>query len=141
MTTRLNPYVNFRGQAGEAMAFYQSVLGGDLTSTTFGELGGMGTPEEEHGHLMHSQLSASESVTLMGSDLPSTMPGDIHNGTISLSGDDEAQLRGWYDGLAAGGTVDVPLEQAPWGDFFGQVTDKFGVSWMVNVAGPGQGAS
>ncbi len=63
------------------------------------------------------------------------MPGDLTNGTVSLSGDDDAALRGWWDGLAAGGTVDMPLEQAPWGDHFGQLTDRFGIGWMFNIAG------
>jgi PhnB protein len=136
MTTRLNPYLNWRGQAADAMAFYQSVLGGELTSSTFAEYGGMGVPEEEQDNVMHSQLVVSDSVALMGSDVPSTHPGELHNGTVTLSGDDVDLIRGWYEGLAAGGTVDLPFEQAPWGDYFGQVTDRFGVEWMFNA---GQG--
>ena len=57
------------------------------------------------------------------------------NGTLTLSGDDEDRLRGWWDALSAGGTVGVPLEKAPWGDSFGMCTDRFGVAWMVNIAG------
>ncbi len=139
MSTRLNPYVNFRGTAREAMTFYQSVFGGELDVNSFAEFGGMGAPENEQDQVMHSQLVVNETVVLMGSDWPSTMPGEIKNGTISMSGDDEPTLRGWYDGLADGGTVDMPLDKAPWGDYFGQVTDKFGVSWMFNVAGTPEG--
>ena len=134
MTTRLNPYLNWRGQAGEAMAFYQSVLGGDLTSSTFAEYGGMGVPEAEQGQVMHSQLLVSDTITLMGSDVPSAMTGGLRNGTVSLSGDEVDTLRGWYDALAVGGTVDMPLEEAPWGDHFGQVTDRFGITWMFNAS-------
>ena len=62
------------------------------------------------------------------------------NGWTSLSGDDETTLRGWWDGLAAEGTVTLPLEKAPWGDSFGQLTDKFGLAWMFNIAGtPAEG--
>ena len=137
MSTVLNPYLNFRAQAREAMAFYQSVLGGELTATTFREQGGMDVPEAEQDLVMHSQLVVSDSVQLMGADVPSHMDtgGDISNGSISLSGDDEPTLRGWFDGLSAGGTIGVPLEKAPWGDSFGMFTDKYGVEWMVNIAG------
>jgi PhnB protein len=134
MTTQLNPYLSFRGEARDAMNFYQSVFGGELNVMTFGDMGGMGVPESESGQVMHSALDGG-SVQLMGSDVPSHMEGDFANGRISLSGDDADTLRGWFDGLAAGGTVNVPLEKAPWGDWFGDLTDRFGVSWMVNIAG------
>ncbi|MFI5428052.1 hypothetical protein [Aeromicrobium sp. UC242_57] len=74
--------------------------------------------------------------TLMGADIPVAM--ELNEGqsiTVSLSGDDEAELRGYWDGLAEGATIGVPLEQAPWGDTFGMLTDRFGVGWMVNIAG------
>jgi PhnB protein len=70
----------------------------------------------------------------MAADVPSSMEVGP-NGTISLSGDDEATLRGYWDGLTEGGTVTVPLEKAPWGDTFGMCTDRFGVDWMVNILG------
>jgi len=135
MTTQLNPYLGFRGQAREAMTFYQSVFGGQLDVMTFADQGGMGVPDSEADNVMHSALSISDSVQLMGSDVPSHMDDEIHNGRIALSGDDVDTLRGWFDGLAADGTVNVPLEKAPWGDWFGDLTDRFGVSWMVNIAG------
>ena len=139
MTIRLNPYLNWRGQAADAMAFYQSVLGGELTTSTFADYGGMGVPEAEQGQVMHSQLTVSDSITLMGADQPDSQPAEIHNGTISLSGDDVDTIRGWFEGLAQGGTVDLPFEEAPWGDHFGQVTDRFGVSWFFNAGTGGQG--
>ncbi|MGI5130950.1 VOC family protein [Pseudonocardia sp. CA-107938] len=133
MATKLNPYLNFRGEAREAMEFYASVFGGELTSSTFAEAGGMGVDESEQQNIMHSQLEAGPDLTLMGADVPSSM--EISpNGSISLSGDDEKTLRGWWDGLAAGGSVTVPLEKAPWGDTFGMLVDRFGVSWLVNIS-------
>ena len=136
MSTFLNPYLNFRAQAREAMTFYQSVLGGELQVMTFADQGGMGVPESEAGLVMHSALTVSDSVLLMGADVPSHMDtgGDIANGSISLSGDDEATLSGWFAGLAEGGSVTVPLEKAPWGDSFGMLTDRYGVDWMVNIS-------
>jgi PhnB protein len=135
MTTQLNPYLGFRGQAREAMTFYQSVFGGQLEVTTFADQGGTGIPDSEADNVMHSALSVSDTLQLMGSDVPGHMDGELHNGRVALSGDDVDTLRGWFDGLAAGGTVNVPLEKAPWGDWFGDLTDKYGVSWMVNISG------
>jgi PhnB protein len=134
MATKLNPYLNFRGNAREAMEFYASVFGGELTLSTFAEAGGMGLDESEQQGIMHAQLEAGPDLTLMGSDAP----GHVElspNGSISLSGDDEATLRGWWEGLAVEGSVTVPLEKAPWGDTFGMLVDRFGVSWLVNVSG------
>lgn len=133
----LNPYLNFRGQAREAGEFYRSVFGGDLDVSTFGDFQMPGVDESEKDHVMHSQLTTPAGFTLMISDVPASMPGDVHNGTVSISGDQADDLRTYWDGLADGGQVGLPLDQAPWGDYFGQVTDKFGVSWMVNIAGSG----
>lgn len=135
MTTQLNPYLNWRGQAREAMTFYQSVFGGRLDVMTFGDMGGMGVPESDQGQVMHSALTVSDSVNLYGADVPASMPGDFANGRIALSGDDDATLRGWWDRLCDGATVNVPLEQAPWGDYFGDLTDRYGIAWMVNISG------
>ncbi len=138
MSTYLNPYLSFRGEAREAMGFYESVLGGKLEVMTFADMGGMGVPDDEAQQVMHSALTVSDSVILMGSDVPSHMEADLGSAgriRIALNGDDVDTLRGWFDGLAAGGTVNVPLEKAPWGDWFGDLTDKYGVDWMVNVSG------
>lgn len=139
MTTYLNPYLGFRGQAREAMTFYQSVFGGQLDVMTFADQGGMDVPESEADQVMHSALTVSDTVLLMGSDVPSHMDDEIHNGRIALSGDDVDILRGWFAGLSAGGTVNVPLEKAPWGDWFGDLEDKYGVGWMVNISGAAAG--
>ncbi len=140
MTKKLNPYLNFRGEAREAITFYQSVFGGELDITTYADMGGleeMGVPETEADNIMHAMLVVSEGVNLMASDVASTMAGDFANGQIALSGDasEEPALRGWFEGLADGGQVHVPLEKAPWGDWFGQCADRYGVTWMVNIAG------
>jgi PhnB protein len=135
MTSRLNPYISFRDNARQAMDFYHSVFGGELTRSTFGEVPGM-ADESEKDLVMHSQLEAPNGMTLMVADTPKSM--DLTEGSnyaVSLSGDDETELRGYWDKLSDGGSVTVPLEKAPWGDSFGMCSDKFGVSWMVNIAG------
>lgn len=131
MAARLNPYLNFNGNAREAITFYQGVLGGDVTISTFGEFGMDGEGSE---NVMHAQLETPDGFTLMVSDTGPGM-GEVTAGSnfaVSLSGDDDA-LRGYFHGLAEGGTVDTPLEKQMWGDEFGMLTDKFGISWLVNI--------
>lgn len=132
MASRLNPYVSFNGDARQAMEFYNSVFGGNLTLSTFGDLGSPDAPEANK--IMHGMLETDNGFTIMGADLP---PGMDHNpGTnfaISVSGDDADELRGYWQKLSEGGSVSVPLEKQMWGDVFGMCTDKFGVSWMVDI--------
>jgi PhnB protein len=137
MTTRLNPYLSFRDTARQAMDFYQSVFGGEVTRSTFAELHASEDPAEAD-KVMHSMLEAPNGLVLMAADTPNSM--DLAAGSnfsVSLSGDDEADLRGYWEKLTDGGTVTVPLEKAPWGDSFGMCVDRFGVPWMVNIAGAG----
>ena len=131
--TILNPYLSFRDTARAAMDFYQSVFGGELTRSTFAEFQASEDPSEQD-KIMHSQLKTDGGLALMAADTPNSMewsPGS--NGSISLGGDNEAELRGYWDKLVEGGTITMPLEKAPWGDFFGMCTDKFGVDWLVNI--------
>lgn len=135
MTTRLNPYLSFRDSAREAMDFYQSVFGGELTRSTFAEFQASEDPAEQD-KIMHSMLITDNGLALMASDAPNTMDYTVGtNYSVSLSGDDDAELRGFWEKLSAGGTVTMPLNQAPWGDAFGMCVDKFGVNWLVNIAG------
>ena len=132
MTSRLNPYIAFSGNAREAMEFYKTVFGGTLRLNTFGEFGNPDPATADQ--IMHAQLEADNGMTLMASDTPPGMPhnpGD--NITISLSGDDGDLLRGYWDALSGSGTVSMPLEKQMWGDEFGMCTDRFGVDWMVNI--------
>jgi PhnB protein len=135
MASRLNPYISFENNARQAMEFYRGVFGGNLTLNTFGELGAQDSPDADK--IMHSQLETDSGFTLMASDTPAGMqrnPGD--NITISLSGDDANELRGYWEQLSDGGTVTMPLEKQMWGDEFGMCVDRFGVPWMVNVSQP-----
>ncbi|MEO6530235.1 MAG: VOC family protein [Specibacter sp.] len=135
MTTRLNPYLNFQGSAKEAMEFYQTVFGGTLALSTFGDYQASEDPVEKD-QIMHGMLTGDNDVVLMGADVPGHMKFSP-NSSVSLSGDEEAVLRGWWDKLADGATIAEPLTQAPWGDAFGMLTDKFGVPWLVNIDGSG----
>ena len=133
--TTLNPYLNFRGTAREAITFYQSVLGGELTLSTFGEFQ-MAQDPSQADLVMHSQLTTDGGLVLMASDTPDGMDLTVgSNVSISLSGDDEAEIRGYWDGITADGQVTVPFEQAPWGDCFGMAVDRFGINWLFNLTG------
>jgi PhnB protein len=132
MASRLNPYISFSDNARQALEFYQGVFGGTLTLNTFGEYGAPDTPEADK--IMHGLLETDSGFTLMGADTPPGMeynPGT--NITVSLSGDDAAELRGYWEKLSGGGTVLVPLEKQLWGDEFGQCVDRFGIGWMVDI--------
>jgi PhnB protein len=135
VASRLNPYISFPGNAREAMEFYQGVFGGALTMNTFGEYGAQDAPEADK--IMHGLLETDSGLALMGADNPpgtELNPGD--NVAVSLSGDDADELRGYWEKLSDGGSVSVPLEKQMWGDEFGMCVDRFGTSWMVNIAGP-----
>jgi PhnB protein len=135
VATRLNPYVSFDGNARQAMEFYKEVFGGTLDVNTFGEYGAPGDPDADK--VMHAQLESDSGLTLMASDTPAGMqrnPGDTI--TISLSGTDSDELRGYWQKLSDGGNVTMPLEKQMWGDEFGMCIDRFGIPWMVNITQP-----
>lgn len=136
MTSKLNPYITFPGTAREAMTFYKDVLGGTLEIMTFEDAGaGEGLPDPKQ--VMHASLETAKGFALMASDQPPGMdhtPGN--NIAVSLSGEDDADLRGYWEKLSADGTVTMPLEKQLWGDEFGMCTDRFGITWMVNISQP-----
>lgn len=134
MKTLLAPYIGFKDNTRQAMEFYHSVFGGKLDMTTFAE-GGVPSDMGDPNLIMHSMVVAENGITFMAADTPTSMeynPGT--NVSISLSGDNETELRDYWDKLADGGNVTQPLEKAPWGDTFGMLVDKFGIHWMVNIS-------
>lgn len=143
MTTLLNPYLSFRDNAREAMEFYKSVFGGDLTVSTFADFHASEEVDEQD-LVMHSQLDTSNGLTIMASDTPKAMnyqPGSTIS--ISLSGlsTDGDELRGYWDRLQEGADITMPLDTAPWGDLFGMLTDRFGTHWMVSIGTAGDTAA
>ncbi len=133
MNTKLNPYINFKDTARQAMEFYKSIFGGELRMSTFKEYNASENPSEDN-KIMHAELDTGNGIAFMASDTPNRM--EYHPGTnfnMSLSGDDEGELKGYFSKLSAGGQVTQPLEKAPWGDSFGMCTDKFGINWFVNI--------
>ena len=136
MASVLNPYLNFNGNARQALEFYNSVFGGNLNVSTFADFG---TPKDapDAGKIMHGQLETSAGYTIMAADTPPGMEYQgMHGFGVSLSGDDGDVLHGYWEKLSASGTTTMPLQKQAWGDEFGMCTDQFGVPWMVNISAP-----
>ncbi|WP_435299025.1 VOC family protein [Timonella sp. A28] len=133
MTINLNAYISYRNEAREALTFYQSVLGGELTLTTYGEYPGIPGGGEDDA-IMHGQLITEHGHVIMASDMPDDVTENAPSRIgMSFSGDDVDGLTGYFNGLSEGGNVIEPLADAPWGDRFGMFTDKFGIIWYVNI--------
>jgi len=136
MSSRLNPYLNFNGNARQALEFYRSVFGGTLNVNTFADFGGKDSPDADK--VMHGQLETDAGYTVMAADHASNM-GEYHPPSgfgISLSGDDGDILRGFWEKLSASGNPTMAMQKQAWGDEFGIVVDKFGITWLVNISQP-----
>jgi PhnB protein len=135
VASQLNPYLNFNGNARQALEFYRSVFGGNLTLSTFADFGAAGTPDADR--IMHGQLQTEAGYTIMGADATSDMEYHPMAGfSVSLSGDDGDILRAYWERLSVSGTTTMPMAKQAWGDEFGMCVDSFGVSWLVNISSP-----
>jgi PhnB protein len=137
----LNPYLNFAGNTEEAFTFYKSVLGGDfkfLQRFKDTPEGGK-IPANEKDKIMHVALPVGKGNTLMATDALESMGQKLtvgNNFHLSLEAESKEEADKLFEGLSAGGKVTVPLADAFWGAYFGMVTDKFGIQWMVNHTYP-----
>ena len=141
----INPYLNFNGNCEEAFNFYKSVFGGEFAMLMrFKDIpaeemdADHQMPDSEGQKIMHVSLPVGQSTILMGSDVPSVM-GMVQNGSnfaIAISTDSEAETDEIFNGLSAGGQVTMPLDKVFWGSYFGMLTDKFGIQWMVSYDYP-----
>lgn len=137
MAVRLSPYLNFDGDAREAVEFYGTVFGVTPDISTYDSIGPVDDPAQAK-KVMHSQLElpVEGAGALMASDVP---PGTTltDHASVALFGgpDDRERLRAWFAALSEGAQEVMAMETAPWGDEFGMLTDRFGVGWLVNVAG------
>jgi PhnB protein len=131
-------YLNFDGNAREAMTFYQKCLGAELDVQTFGDMGAGGPPGSEN-RVIHARLTKGGAM-LMASD---SMPGQRvvfgNNVHINIDCDSVEEIDRLFDAFGAGGTVSMPLQDTFWGARFGMLTDKFGVQWMFNCELPKKG--
>jgi PhnB protein len=135
MSSQLNPYLSFNGNARQALEFYKSVFGGSLNLNTYAQYGR--DDDRDKDRIMHGMLETDAGYTIMAADGTADMePSKISGFSVSLSGDDGDALHGYWDKLSAAGTIGMPLQKQVWGDEFGMCTDQFGVSWLVNISQP-----
>src|SRR5690606_38606475 len=131
-----NPYLNFAGNGEEAFTFYQSVFGGELFIQRMSDVPGMDDlPEQEKEYAMHVSIPIGKGQPLMASDCLDS-GGHVlnvgNNNYISVTPDSREEADRLFNGLSAGGSVEMPMEEQFWGDYFGSFKDKFGVQWMIN---------
>jgi PhnB protein len=133
----INPHINFNGNAQEAFNFYRSVFGGEFTTIIrFRDISTPENPIAEHeaDKLMHIALPIGKNL-LMGNDVPEIL-GKVneneHRSKISVSAESRDEADKIFSGLSAGGNVEVPISDSPWGSYFGMFRDKFGIEWMVD---------
>ena len=134
---RIDPHINFNGNAEEAFTFYQSVFGGEFTQLMrFKDLQSaeFPIPEKEADKIMHISLSIGKNQ-LMGNDVPEHMGRTNENenrSKISITTESKEEADKLFNGLSAGGQVEMPISDSPWGSYFGMFRDKYGIEWMVN---------
>lgn len=136
MATAINPYINFNGNAEEAFNFYKSVFGGEFTSITrFKDIASdeFPVPENEANKLMRIALPIGNNV-LIANDVPESM-GPVNENEnrskIAITTDSKEEAERIFNGLSAGGTVEMPMGQSPWGSYFAMFRDKYGIEWTV----------
>ena len=137
MSIRTTTHLNFRGQAREALAFYQTVFGGDLVAITYADAHAIRTPEEAD-QIMWGQVESASGFHVMAYDVPAAM--EWNAGTIpvfvSVRGTDEDEVRRYWDGLSEGATIVQPLAPAGWSPLYGMLKDRFGITWVLDIAVP-----
>ena len=135
----INPHINFNGNAEEAFNFYKSVFGGEIaTIVRLKDLSGPEFPvaENDADKIMHIALPIGKN-SLMGNDVPESMGRVNENenrSKIVISAESREEADKLFNGLSAGGTVEVPMDDSPWGSYFGMFRDKFGIEWMVDFS-------
>lgn len=136
----INPYIHFNGNAEEAFTFYKSIFGGEFRMIArFKDFPNPGhpIPEKEANKVMHIALPIGKNSILMGSDVPE-MLGRVNENEnrskISISAESKEEADKLYNGLSAGGNIEMPIGDSPWGSYFGMFRDKYGIEWMVDYS-------
>jgi PhnB protein len=134
---RINPHINFNGNAEEAFTFYKSVFGGEITKIIrFKDLASAGwkVSEKEENKVMHIVLPIGKTDMLMGNDVPEILGTTNENenrSKIVISAETKEEADKLFNGLSAGGQIEGPMGEGPWGTYFGCFRDKYGIEWIV----------
>ena len=132
---RINPHVNFNGNAEEAFTFYKSVFGGEFKKIIrFKDLAGFPVSEKEKNKIMHIALSIGKDNMLMANDVPEAMGRTNENenrSKIVINADSKEEADKLFNGLSSGGSIEGPIGDSPWGSYFGCFRDKYGIEWIV----------
>ena len=134
--TKVNVYLNFAGNTEEAFNFYESVFGGELNIVRFKDMPmeGVSIPEADQNKVMHTSLPIGGDAVLMASDALESLGQKLIQGNnyyVSVHPDSKAEADRLFGALSAGGSIEMPIADQPWGDYYGAFEDKFGVHWMV----------
>jgi len=135
---QINPYIHFNGNAEEAFTFYKSVFGGEFAMVMrFKDMSSPENPiaEKEANKISHIALPIGKSSLLMGSDTPEFMGKHNENenrSKITISAESKEEADKLFNGLSAGGKIEMPIDNSPWGSYFGMFRDKYGIEWMVD---------
>jgi PhnB protein len=135
MSIHVTPHLNFRGDARAALSFYQSVFGGELTVVTYQDAHSV-TDASEADHVMWGQVATADGFRVMAYDVPSHLPWDAGTRAyfVSVRGDSGPQVTALWEKLSAGATVSQPLAPSGWAPLYGMLTDRFGITWVLDVA-------
>jgi PhnB protein len=134
----INPHINFNGNAEEAFTFYKSVFGGEFAKIMrFKDLASPEFPvaEKEENKIMHIALPIGKTSMLMANDVPEFMGKTNENenrSKIVITAESKEEADKLFNGLSAGGKVEMPITNSPWGSYFGMFRDKYGIEWMVD---------
>lgn len=136
MTISTTTHLNFRGNAREALEFYQSVFGGEVTAFSYTQANAVQRPEEAD-QVIWGQVASDAGFRVMAYDVPASLAWDagVIPVFVSVRGDDEAEITGYWQKLIAGGSVVQDLGPAGWSSLYGMVRDRFGVTWVLDVMG------
>lgn len=134
MSVNVTPHLNFRGNARQALEFYHTVFGGELTIASYADMGN--TDPATADHVAFGQITAGSGFRIMAYDVYAHLPWDAGQDPffVSVRGTDPAELRSYWDALADGARIIQPIGPSQWAPLYGQLTDRFGITWVLDIA-------
>ena len=137
MSVTVTPHINTRGRTREVLDFYKSIFGGDYALATYADIHAAENPDQAD-EIAFGQLEAPSGFRIMAYDVQPSKGYDAGTNAfhVALRGDDPAEIQQQWDGLAAGATILTPIGSAPFSPFYGMLTDRFGITWIIDATAP-----